>query len=920
MLPLLVLLAVSGRETIDLNAGWQFARVPAAPSIWNGPDAVPTQAWRVVGVSSEETAGENAAAKQAFDGDPSTFWHTEWSRRQAPYPHSITIDLGVPTEAVGLRLLPRQAGAQNGHPNRFRLFLDDQAVAEGQVPDSSGLFEIRFPRATGRTLRLEVLNGYRPEPFLVLAEIGLIRPTRQGNDWASQYSGAIVQTGDARFDPQPADLERLRRLEVKGIARWQPATLPHAAWSRPLNDRKIWQGVVYYRRHVELPTGRRNTLVLQGMQSVDVWLNGHYLAGRRGGYLPLRAEIRESGDLLVRVDNSDNPLIPPGKPQSQLDFMYGNGLVGNAAIISTDPLHIADPLEIEGSHGGGVEVRVRRIDAKGALLDLITYVQNSGRAERRYALRQTLFDAAGKVAASRTSNEMLPAGVGVPLGESLVVPHPHLWSPDSPYLYRLRTTLEADGRTIDQVETRIGVRTIEVSRERGFVLNGKPLRLIGTNRHQDYPWVGPALSDAAQRRDAMLIKRSGHNIVRLSHYDQSPAFMDACDELGVLTIPCVPGWQFINRDPRFTKRVIRDIKESVRRDRNHPCVAWWEASLNETYPPADLAKAWHDAARQEGATLTAGDDTPGAPWEILYNGWKEDLSRPSNPGKPGYIREYGDFEFGGGNSSSRVRIGAGIDALLNETWNHVWSYNKFRPQFPETMGAGTWEMFDHNVPWDFAVSASGLADLMRREKPSFWFYESQEAKRPYLRVAADWQPGAAKRRVVAFTNAARASLFVNGRLVGVGTAKPGGETAYDLRHAFDGSNTDHLAHPPIIFPAVSYSAGELKVVGSNGAVDTLRTAGAPARLKVWVDDLGVKPTTNDLVFVRAAVVDAKGTVCPSGSRTIRFAGVSFAGEDHAPSEMGVASVLVRTPVRAGKVQVTASAGSLHGRTELRFGG
>ena len=297
---------------------------------------------------------------------------------------------------------------------------------------------------------------------------------------------------------------------------------------------------------------------------------------------------------------------------------------------------------------------------------------------------------------------------------------------------------------MDAQETRVGLRTIAVSREKGLLLNGQPLRLVGTNRHQDYPWVGPALSDAAQRRDALLIKRSGHNIVRLSHYNQSPAFLDACDELGILTIPCIPGWQFTNADPRFKARVLRDIRETVRRDRRHPSVAFWEASLNETYPPAALAKSWYDAAHAEGAEIVAGDDSPGAPWDVVYNGWREDLSRPSSPTKPGYIREYGDYEFGGGSSTSRVRLREGIDKLLNETWNHVWSTNKFRPQYPSTMGAGTWEMFDHNVPWSFAVSASGLADLMRREKPSFWFFASQEAGKPYLKIAADWQPGAAE--------------------------------------------------------------------------------------------------------------------------------------------------------------------------------
>jgi beta-galactosidase len=867
-------------------------------------------------VSSEETSAENAGAAKAFDGKPETFWHTEWSRRQAPYPHSLTIDLGAPTEIVGVRLLPRQTGPQNGRPKRFRLFLDGALVLEDAAPDSATLIERRFPRVKGRLMRLEFLDGHRPEPFLALAEVGLIRPTRSGGGWNDQYSIADVLSGGARLDPSGPELERLRRAEMRSIGAWQSATLPHAAWVRPLDDPEIWQGVAYYRRQIPKPTaGMRTELVVQGMQSLDVWLNGRRLAARRGGYLPLRVPVAEGGELLVRVDNRDNALIPPGKPQGQLDFMYGNGLIGHATLETTDTLHVVDPLE----DSGGIRVEPPRLGKGSASTWIHTNVRNDGVRVRRFVVRQTILDDHGQAVATRMIPARLPAGRSERFAQRLTVPHAKLWSPASPMLYRLRTSIEEGGRIVDSIETRIGFRTIEVSRERGFVLNGKPLRLVGTNRHQDYPWVGPALSDTAQRRDALLIKRSGHNIVRLSHYDQSPAFLDACDELGILTIPCIPGWQFVNRDPRFLRRVDRDIRQTVRRDRNHPSVAFWEASLNETYVSGALAKAWCDAAKAEGANLTAGDQGRDTPWDIAYNGWKEDLSRPSDPSRPGYIREYGDYEFGGGSSTSRVRIREGITRLLNETWNHVWSYNKFRPQYPSTMGAGTWEMFDHNVPWDFSVSASGLADLMRREKPSFWFYASQDAAKPYLKVAADWQPGTERRNVVVFTNAPEATLVLNGRRIWTAKAVPGPSTPYDLHKSFDGTNTDHLPHPPIVFRDVPFLTGELKVVGSNGARDAIRTAGKPTRLKMWIDDLGVSPTTNDLVFVRAAVVDAKGVVCPNESRTIRFAGAPFAGEDHARCEMGVASVLVRTPVRPGTLTVRASAGSLYGTCSLRIG-
>lgn len=887
-----------------------MARVATAPTIWDSADSVPRRSWRIVAVSSEETAQERAEATKALDGNPKTMWHSRWSGHPAEFPHQIDLDLGSETTVSGIRLLPRQTGPKNGRPREAKLFLDGKFLQTLTIPDSGDLFVARFDPTKVRRVRVEFTRAWRNEPFLAIAEIGLIRPTRQGSDWQSQYKIDRVETGDARFDLSPAALERVKRAEWARLGKWQPVVLPGPAWVRPLDDPRIWQGVAYYRR--KLPIIRpiqRATLLLQGMQSTDFWLNGKYLGGRRGGYLPAQIPIEGGGDLLVRVDNRDNPLIPPGKPQADLDFMYGNGIVAVPRLEITGGYRLATPYD----KGGGIEVKVLSASSTQARLRISAPLIGQGWVVVRHPwLRLSLWDGRGRKVWSGN-----PQGFEVTFGRNefaieAAIPRPHLWSPDDPYLYELRCEERQPNQDVRSIK--VGIRTITASREKGLLINGKPIRLIGTNRHQDYPWVGPAMSDAAQERDAVLIKRAGHNIVRLSHYNQSPAFLDACDRLGILVIPCIPGWQFTNADPRFKERVLRDIRETVWRDRSHPSVAWWEASLNETYPPAELAKSWNDAAKAAGAELTAGDASRGAPWDILYNGWKEDLSRPSDPIKPGYIREYGDYEFGGGNSSSRVRLREGLPKLLNETWNHVWSLNKFWPQYPSTMGYGTWEMFDHNVPWDFAVSASGLADIMRREKPSFWFFASQTAKRPYLKVAADWQPGAAKRDIVVFTNANSATLLVNGKKIASATPERGAEAPYDLKKAFQGTDTANLPHPPMVFRKVAFAAGELKVVGSNGAVDKVRTAGRPVRLKVWLDDLGVPPTVNDAVFVRAALVDGNDVICSDAVAKVRFAGVTFAGESRVATELGVASVLVRTPSTGGRVKVQATAGSLRGET------
>ncbi len=907
-------------KTIDLNDGWSYARVASPPSIWNGLDAMPTSQWKVLRVSSEETSAENAAARNAFDGNPKTIWHSQWHSQPAGYPHELVIDLGSVAHVNGFRLLPRVTGPQNGRPNQIQVFLSKKdgewgsPVVADAVPNSSNLYQKSFSEVEARYLRLVVTDGYRDsEPFLAIAELGLIRSmtAQQKKDWASQYHIASVETGDDRFDLKGPALEEVKNAELKSIPAkdWQSATLPHAAWIRPLDKPEIWQGVTYYRRKISLPwadLGRHISFDCGGaMQVSDLWLNGEHIATRRGGYLPLVADLsgkaKTLNEILVRVDNRDNPLVPPGKPQQDLDFMYGAGLHREAHLTLENQVHFSRP--------GGM---VRTLSIQGGVSELEAVIPVKNDSDKLQSCR-ILLHVHDYLASPRLLRYDIPPRSTQVQRLRFSVSNLQPWSPAHANLYQIDLKLENQERSLDSTTIRFGIRTISVSRDKGFVLNGKPLELVGTNRHQDYPWVGPALSENANRRDAKLIKDSGHNIVRLSHYPQSPEFLDACDEYGLLVIPCIAGWQFLNSDSRFEQRVLDDIKELVERDGSHPCVAWFETSLNETYPNNALAKKWYDAGKSTifgSSVLLAGDAKPGAPWDIAYNQWRdEDMSRPQTamPDKPGYVREYGDYEFGGGQSTSRVRVRDGMEKLLGETWNHVWSLNHLKPQLPWTMGFGTWEMFDHNVPWEFSVSASGLADIMRREKPSYWFYKSQTVTTPYVKLAADWQPGAANRMVAVFTNAKSATLFLNGRKLETRLAEKGATTAYNMTKPFDASNTDHLVHPPIVFRNVRFSPGELKVV-AGGISDSVRTAAAPDHLKVWIDDLGVKPGRNDLVFARVAVVDAKGVVCSHDSHSVHLyvSGATVAGESSVAAEAGIASFLVRTPLGASSVSLQAS--------------
>ena len=163
----------------------------------------------------------------------------------------------------------------------------------------------------------------------------------------------------------------------------------------------------------------------------------------------------------------------------------------------------------------------------------------------------------------------------------LTVENPLLWAPNSPNLYTLKTKIVSENKIVDEENTRIGIRNIKIS-EDGFYINGKKMFLRGINRHQEYPYIGYAISNNAQYRDAVKIKEAGFDYVRLSHYPHSNAFMDACDELGLVVIDAILGWQYYSDNPEFEAHQYKASRDLIRRDRNHPSVIAWELSLNES--------------------------------------------------------------------------------------------------------------------------------------------------------------------------------------------------------------------------------------------------------------------------------------------------------------------------------------------------
>lgn len=736
----------------------------------------------------------------------------------------------------------------------------------------------------------------------------------------------------ARYGLFPAVVHTAMRAELSspGI-RWEPATLPSTAHIEPLGVDKPWQGVCIYTRSLDVPPSWRSrhiVLTLNGaMQTSTVWLNGKYVGGRMGGYLPVAVDLTGklktgSNTLIVRLDNRDNPLVPPGKPTPNLDFLYWSGLYRDAFLTVTGAIHITDPFLSSTPRGGGVVFSCLSESKSEAVVQVKTEVANASSAPAVVRVRQEM---GGITAAS--PKVTIPAHGKIEVTQKLRIANPRLWSPGDPNLYQLQTSVLAPNE-VDQLQTEVGIRRLKFSRTKGLMVNGIPTRLIGTNRHQEYPYLGNALSDRASFRDMKEIKEAGFNCVRLCHYPQDPAVMAACDKLGLFAIVCAPGWQYDSRDPLFQQRVVSDIKEMVRWHRNHPSVLAWEASLNETYPPKDIAKRWYDAAHSEftAPDMTAVSDyANGFSWDWPYNQWNDaDGSRPQNaPGKPGYIREYGDWEFGGATSTSRQPLTAGEDGQLQEAWNFIWAHNRDRSQWPWTMGDGTWVMYDYHRGYDPTTEHSGMADVFRIPRYICRFFQSQYVAKPMVFVANDWSKSPKDGKVVVFSNGDQVKLYLNGRLVGTRHPDDGPDTPYgDYNHGghpWDGGNARHLVHPPFTFTGIAYKAGVLKAVayrhGKVIARTSVFTPGQPFQLAIASNLRGLPLQADgaDAVFVYVKVEDHKGTSVTTNGISVKLQ-LSGPGRIIGPSTMktenGIASFLVQSSSAAGTIRLRAESDGL----------
>ena len=716
-----------------------------------------------------------------------------------------------------------------------------------------------------------------------------------------------------------------------------------------------YQGEVWYRKHFMPDAALKGKKLFLHFEAImgksKVFVNGKLLTEHFGGYLPVIVDVTDvldwNGDNVIAVwaDNSDDPSYPPGKAQDVLDYTYFGGIYRDCWLIAHNNVFITDPNYENEVAGGGLFVAFGKVSDALAEVQLKIHVRNATKNPFSGRVEYMLLQPDGTEVARLSDKIQVKAGRATTVSDRMPVKQPMLWTPSTPTLYNLLVrVLDKEGHVIDGYRRRIGIRSIEFKGKDGFFLNGRPYGkpLIGANRHQDFAVVGNAVANSIHWRDAKKLKDVGMEIIRNAHCPQDPAFMDACDELGLFVIVNTPGWQFWNDAPEFAQRVYSDIRNVVRRDRNHPSVWLWEPILNETWYPADFAKNTRDIVDAEYPYpyCYSGSDSEARghenfPVYFAHPANMQDASKEIDPTKTYFTREWGDNvdDWSSHNSPSRVARNWGEQPMRVQAQHYacpyypVTSYDVLYKQSPQHVGGCLWHSFDHQRGYHPDPFYGGLMDVFRQPKYSYYMFMAQRpavkndrnaGSGPMVYISHEMTPFSGK-DVTVYSNCDEVRLTFN----------KGGKT-YTYKKD---KNRPGMPSPVITFPDVYdfmvdkafsrtqkqddvYLLAEGLIDGKVVATHKVVPARRPEKILLWMDNEGtdLKADGFDFVTVVAAVADKNGNIKRLNNYNIRF---SIEGEGRllggpgvlanpVPVKWGTAPVLVQSTLKPGKIRITAS--------------
>ncbi|BAX80750.1 glycoside hydrolase family 2 protein [Labilibaculum antarcticum] len=691
-------------------------------------------------------------------------------------------------------------------------------------------------------------------------------------------------------------------------AKWETISVPHTLQPTSLTldlctdgkDQPSFQrNVGWYRKTIEVTNNANKKVFLEfegAHQVTDLWVNGKHVGQFAvTGYSPFHFDITDfvekgkGNQVTLLVDNRKDELIPPDP--GPFDYVKFSGLYRDVYLVETDPVHITFNWE---SIRAGITITTPTVDPvnMNAVINVKAVVRNENKKSIICQVVNRIIDHKGIVVLKLKSEQEIKAENEFEFNQiGAIEDNLQLWDTENPYLYRVNTEVLVDGKSVDCLENKLGIRSFRLDNELGFMLNGKPIDLIGYNRHQHYAYIGDALPNSLHYKDMLQFKQLGFNVVRTAHYPQDNALFDACDELGILVYEEAPTWITISKDKRWFDNLEKAARIMVRNHRNHPSVVIWGAGINHRgyVPQIHLAIKQEDPVR-----LTASQSARWSGWQAsgLTDIYANMLYGPFI-----WDRSETILAMEGHSGPKEVAINKRDPKRTGIISWTAHAYYTFHPTHAKYKS-----MTDR--------TRSGAMTIFRQPKKGILWYPSEMRGEPYLHIEEDWSSKIKELNL--YSNADEVELFVNGK--SFMKQKPLADSSYI-----------GLDHPPYLFKISRFEAGELKAVGYKDGTEyiskIIRTPENAKALKIVLDTLGRKfdADGSDILVAYAQVVDGNGTLVRDsvGEVTFSISGPAKiygdkAGINANPMfiETGEAPVLIQAGTTPGVIRLTAKSKGL----------
>ncbi|TDH26472.1 DUF4982 domain-containing protein [Segetibacter sp. 3557_3] len=744
---------------------------------------------------------------------------------------------------------------------------------------------------------------------------------------------------------------------------WRTLNLPHDWSIEGAFDRRnpatpeggaLPGGIGWYRKRFNLPATSKGKLVsieFDGVyQRSEVWINDHYLGLRPNGYISFSYDLTpylkfgEPNVIAVKVDNSKQP---------NSRWYSGSGIYRNVRLITTSPVAVQQ---------WGTFVSTPVVNKGLATVVVQTSLKSAGAGSVGFIVETIIRNATGKEVTRKTEQGRMSAKGAVSFPETFSIKSPELWSVERPYNYTVLTRVLVNGKLVDDYVTPFGIRYFDFNVDKGFSLNGKPMKLLGVCNHHDLGALGAAVNTRALERQLEILKTMGVNAIRTSHNPPAPELLDLCDRMGFVVMDeAFDVWR--RRKMRYDYHLYfdewheRDLADQVKRDRNHPSVMMWSIG-NEIPEQADssagvLAQKLAGIIRALDTTrpITAANNNPDVRNKIIQSG-AIDLT-----GYNYHHNEYAKFHerypgriFIGTETTSALQIrgfyqmpsdsimrwpenrpasGPRTPAAMNpdymvsaydnvsapwgSTHEETWKVIK---QHDFLSGLFIWTGFDYlgeptPYSWPARSSYFGIIDLAGFPKDVYYMYQGEWTNKNVLHIFPhwNWKEGELVDVWAYYNNADEVELFLNGKSLGV-KQKQGNDLHIMWR--------------------VPFTPGTLKAVSRKGGAVVLSreisTAGAPAKIELTADRKSIKADGTDLSFVKVRILDASGNLVPHADNLVQFelkGEATIAGVDNGnpvshesfkansrKAFHGLALLIIQAKETRGSVTVRASSAGL----------